>query len=146
MECLRIAGVEYSGGDFEKRVLTAKIKYGGTILMKMEEKDLEELGDQSFMPKIEIKELSMDEVKLPEGWETFGPVACMNCHNTEGLTTRYFELNVPAENMLVEQEIKRMMKETFGVKNYGHIGGGEREILTSSECPKCKSNDIFEDF
>ncbi|MEW5897203.1 MAG: UPF0158 family protein [Nanoarchaeota archaeon] len=105
-----------------------------------------ESEDKNFMPKVEIKELSKDEVKLPEEWETFRPVACMNCHNAEGLAIRYFELNVPAENMLIEKEIERVMKEKFEVENYGTIGGGDKVILTASECPKCKSNEIFEDF
>ena len=104
-----------------------------------------ELEDNSFMPKIEIKELKA-EVKLPEEFEGFGPVACMECSNKEGLKTRYFELNVPSENMLIEKEIKRIMKENFGIGDYGCIGGGEKEILTRSECPKCKSKEIFEDF
>ncbi|MBI2548733.1 hypothetical protein HYW21_05270 [Candidatus Woesearchaeota archaeon] len=105
-----------------------------------------ELEDKSFMPKIEIKELKPDEVKLPEEFEGFGPVACMKCNNKEGIKTRYFELNVPSENMLIEKEIKRIMKENFGIGDYGCIGGGEKEILTGSECPKCKSKEVFEDF
>ncbi len=105
-----------------------------------------ELEDKSFMPKIVIKKLKADDVKLPEEFGDFGPIECMKCKNKEGLKTKYFELNVPAENMLIEKEIKRIMKETFEIESYGHIGGGEKEILTSSECPKCKSTDIFEDF
>jgi len=105
-----------------------------------------ELEDHSFMSKIEIKELNADEVSLPEEFENFGPVACMKCNNKEGFKTRYFELNVPSENMLIEKEINRIMKEKYGVEEYGCIGGGEKEILTSSECLKCKSKEIFEDF
>lgn len=104
------------------------------------------LEDNNFMPKIEIKELRPDEVKLPEEFEGFGPIACMKCNNEERFKTRYFELNYPVENMLIEKEIKRIMKEKYDVEDYGHIGGGEKEILTSSECPKCKSKEIFEDF
>ncbi len=104
-----------------------------------------ELEDKSFIPNIKIKELSIDEVKLPEEWETFGPVTCMNCHNKEGLITRYFELNVSNENMLIDKEIKRIMKEKYGIDDYGCIGGGDKEVLTASECPKCKSTHIFED-
>ena len=48
--------------------------------------------------------------------------------------------------MLIEKETERIMKEKYGIQDYGHICGGEKEILTSSECPKCKSKEIFEDF
>jgi hypothetical protein len=102
-----------------------------------------ELEDKSFMPKIEIKELNSNEVILPQGFKDFCPAACMKCNNKEGFKTRYFELNYPSENMLIEKEIKRIMKGDYWIKDYGHIGGGEKEILTSSECQKCKSKDIF---
>lgn len=105
-----------------------------------------ELKDKSFIPKIEIKELMPDEVKLPEEFAGFGPIECMKCNNQEGIKTRYFELNVSSENMLIEKEINKIMKEKFGIKKYGHFGGGDKEVLTCSECPKCKSNEIFEDF
>lgn len=105
-----------------------------------------ELEDKSFIPNIEIKELKSDEVKLPKEFDGFGPVACMNCNSEEGFKTRYFELSYSSGNMLIEKEIKRIMKETYGLEDYGCIGGGEKVILTSSECQKCKSANIFEDF
>lgn len=105
-----------------------------------------ELEDQSFMPKVEIKELKPSEVKLPEEFAGFGPIECMNCKNSEGIRIRYFELSVLSENMLIEKETKRIMKKKYGIKNYGHFGGGDKEILNSSECPRCKSDKIFEDF
>ncbi len=105
-----------------------------------------ELEDKSFMPKIEIKELKPEEVKLPEEFEGLGPVACMRCNNKSGLKTRYFELSISNENMLIDKEIKRIMKEKYKIEDYGTIAGGDKEILTCSVCPKCNSTDIFEDF
>lgn len=104
-----------------------------------------ELEDKSFLPKIEVKELRKDELKLPEEFKSFGPIECMKCKNKEGFKTRYFELSHPNENMLMDKEIKRIMKDNYGIEYYGHISGGDKEILTCSECPKCKSKDIFED-
>ena len=105
-----------------------------------------ELEDESFMPKIEIRELNAKEVKLPEEFECFGPVECMNCKNNAGFKIRYFELSISNENMLIDKEIKRLMTEKYGIKDYGTIAGGDKEILTSSKCPKCDSSEIFEDF
>jgi len=105
-----------------------------------------EIEDKSFMSKIEIKELKPSEVKMPDGFEGFGPIECMRCKSREGFKTRYFELSHPNENMLIDKEIKRIMKEKFGLEDFGHFGGEEKEILTSSECTKCKSKDVFEDF
>lgn len=105
-----------------------------------------ELEDKSFIPRIKINEVKKEEVNFPEEWEDFGPVACMSCNNKESFKTRYFELNVSNENMFIDNEIKTIMKKDFKVEHYGHLGGGEKEILTSSECSKCKSKEIFEDF
>lgn len=104
-----------------------------------------ELENQSFMPKIGVQELNSDDVEMPEGFEHFGPVECMNCGNTEGLTTRYFELSTPINNLFTEKAINKIMTEDFGIESYGYMDVGEKEILTSSECPKCKSRDLFED-
>jgi len=103
-----------------------------------------DIEDKNFMPNIEIKELEPYEVKIPEEFEGFGSIACMKCNTQDGFKTRYFELNVSNENMLIDKEIKRIMKTKYNVENYGHLSGGKKEILTVSECPKCKSGKIFE--
>jgi hypothetical protein len=105
-----------------------------------------ELEDKSFIPKIEIKELKPNEVKLPEGFDGFGPVECMNCKNKKDFKTRYFELNISNDNLLIDNEINKIMEEKYKIKDYGHISGGEKEILTVSECPNCKNTNIFQDF
>ena len=56
------------------------------------------------------------------------------------------DIELEDKSFMPKFEIKRVMKESFGIDDYGCIGGGEKEILTSSECPKCKSKEIFEDF
>ena len=105
-----------------------------------------ELEDMSFMPKIEVKELKPEEVKFPPEFRGFGPIECMKCKNKDGIKTRYFELSHLSENILIDKEIKRIMKENFKIENYGCLSGGEKEILTASWCDKCKSNELFEDF
>ena len=46
-----------------------------------------ELEDKSFIPKIDIRELAKDQVKLQDEWKTFGHVACVRCNNKEGIRT-----------------------------------------------------------
>lgn len=105
-----------------------------------------ELKDKSFIPKVEIKELKTEEVKFPDDFGSFRPIVCMNCNNKDDLKTRYFEVNVSNENLFVDNEINKIMEEEYGLKNYGHISSSEIDILTYSSCPKCKSDEIFEDF
>ena len=78
-----------------------------------------ELENQQLIPEIEIKEMTRDEIKnLPEELKGFGPFACLNCHNKEGLKARWFTLSIAPENILVEKEIQRIMKEKFDINHH----------------------------
>jgi hypothetical protein len=106
-----------------------------------------ELENQQLIPEIEIKEMTKDEIKnLPEELKGFGPFACLNCHNKEGLKARWFTLSITPENILVEKEIQRIMKEKFDINHHGNFGGGEQEFLTAARCPKCSGEAIFWDY
>lgn len=106
-----------------------------------------ELENQQLIPNIEIMELNQDEIdNLPEEIRDFGPMGCLNCNNEEGLMARFFSLNVPQENVLIEREVKRIIKEKYGINQFGVSSGWENELLTVSKCPKCGSEDIFWDY
>ena len=106
-----------------------------------------ELENQQLIPEMEIKEMSGEEIKnLPEELKGFGPFACLNCHNKEGLKARWFTLSITPENMLVEKEIQRIMKEKFDINHHGNFGGGKQEFLTAARCPKCGGEAIFWDY
>jgi len=106
-----------------------------------------ELENQHLIPEIEIKEMSMDEIKnLPEELKGFSPFACLKCHNKEGLKGRWFTLSISPENILVEKETQRILKEKFNINHHGNFGGGKKHYLTATKCPKCGSENIFWDF
>lgn len=104
-----------------------------------------ELENQQLIPAVKINELRGSE-DLPKEIKGFGPAACLNCRNEEGLKTRFFLVNVAPENTLIEKETKRIMKEKYGITHYGNFTGGEKELLTASKCPKCGNEDIFWDY
>ena len=83
---------------------------------------------------------------MPEDTKGFDPAACLNCNNKEGLKARFFLINATTENALIEKETKRIMKEKYGIEDYGHYVDGEKELLTASKCPKCGSEDIIWDY
>lgn len=85
------------------------------------------LVNQQWIPKIEVNELKKDEIELPDEFEDFGPAACVKCHNKKGIQGRFFVVNHPAENELVERETRRIMKKRFGIGSYGCISGGKQE-------------------
>ncbi|MDP2926218.1 MAG: UPF0158 family protein [Nanoarchaeota archaeon] len=105
------------------------------------------LENQKLIPDIEIKVLDNDEIeKFPTELKDFGPMACMNCRNEGLILSRFFSTNCDIENMMIDEEIKRIMKEKYNTKNYGVSSTGKETILTYARCPKCGSEDIFWDF
>lgn len=106
-----------------------------------------ELKNQQLIPKIEIKEMTRDEIKnLPEELKGFSPFACLKCHNNEGLKAQWFTINVTPKNRLIEKETQRIMKEKFNINHHGNFSGGEQEFLTAAKCPKCSGEEMFWDF
>ncbi|MFH1431914.1 MAG: UPF0158 family protein [archaeon] len=108
-------------------------------------KDIE-LSNKGFMPEIEIRKIDADKIEMPDGFDGFGPARCLNCNTRKNIVKRFFEVNIPSENMLIEKEIERIMKKKYGIENYGHLCGGKKEILTAARCSKCKSDEIYWDF
>ena len=91
--------------------------------------------------------MSRDEIKnLPDELKGFSLLACLKCHNKEGLKARWFTINITPGNKLVELETQRILKEKFNITHHGNFGGGEQEFLTAAKCPKCGSEEIFWDY
>jgi len=105
------------------------------------------LENQNLVPNIEIKELSEEEkTQLPDEIKDFKPYACLHCHNKKGMNARIFSINISPENMLIERETERIMKEQFGITHHGGWSGGKQEFLTASRCPQCGCEEIFWDY
>ena len=104
-----------------------------------------ELENQKLILPIKIGELK-ELGNLPEDLEGFKPVRCMNCKNEGRLKARFFLINTAPENLFIEKQTKRIMKEKYDINHYGHFTGGEKEMLTVSKCPKCGSEDIVWDY
>lgn len=105
------------------------------------------LENQMLIPDIKIEELEKDEIeKFPEELKDFGPMACMNCDSHYGFKARFFNINQDIENMMIDDEIKKIMNEKYGIKDYGVSTTGKECILTYAKCPKCGSEEIFWDY
>jgi hypothetical protein len=105
------------------------------------------LENQRLIPDIKISEMNKEEIeKLPAESKELLPMACLNCENEGHIPSRFFLLNHDNENMMIDEEIKRIMKEEYGINNYGFMATGKELILTYAKCPKCGSEDIFWDY
>lgn len=98
------------------------------------------------IPKVEIKELNREEAEnVIDELKDFWPITCMNCNNKKNLKQIFFLLNVPVENALIEEEVKKILKEKYDFEHYGYYVG-ERTVIVSSKCPVCGSEEIFWDY
>lgn len=96
---------------------------------------------------MEANELGGDAVKkLPEDAASFKPRACLKCGNEQGLKARWFKLNAPVENMLADREARRIMRDKYGVQEYGFSAHPEGNFLTAAKCPRCGSEATFWDY
>lgn len=102
--------------------------------------------NQSVIPKIEIKELNRVEAeKVIDELKHFSPLACMECDSKKGLKQRFFLLNVPIENILIEKEIKRILKDKYNFEHFGYYIS-RKTIVVASKCSNCGSENIFWDY
>jgi hypothetical protein len=105
------------------------------------------LTTQRLIPDIDIRELTDDEIRaLPREITEYGPVRCMDCQNEKGLVRRLFLINVSPENILIEQETRRIMEEKYHVAHFGWWSGKTPTILTVSRCSNCRSEHVIWDY
>ena len=100
----------------------------------------------SIIPRVEVKELNKEEAEMViDELKDFWPVACLKCDNKKGLKQRFFLLNVPIENAMIEKEINKILKEKYDLKHFGYYMN-EKTVIVASKCPVCSSEDIFWDY
>ena len=105
------------------------------------------LEDKGLIPIFEIKELSKGESNLiPEEWRNFAPFGCMNCNNKEGIEAKIFLVNIEIKNALIDNEIRRIMKDLYNINDYGILSDNNKTFIIASRCLKCGSEEIFWDF
>ena len=106
-----------------------------------------ELEDDSFLPEMKIRELTEEEIKnLPREILDFAPQGCLDCDSEAGFKSRFFRPDVEPENALIDKQMQEIMKEKFNILSYGETGDDEGTLLSSSQCLKCSSFDVVEDY
>ena len=113
---------------------------------------------KKYLEEVEgsLRELSMseyDEILKKAGWDTWGPIGCMDCDNEEGISLRCFAVKGDLEPRTLEEE--RMLFNA--VKEFSKIPGLDEDdtggmfledyfIVDIPTCGKCGSHNIFSDF
>jgi hypothetical protein len=86
-----------------------------------------------------------DTKSIPDEMLALMPKSCNNCKNTEGLSPLYFKSNVSIENVLMENELRKILLEK-GIENFDFLGKMKKDLISACKCPKCESSNIEWDF
>lgn len=90
--------------------------------------------------------IKIDPSKLSEEILEFGPEGCMECGNEDDIFLDYF-LVTPDFN--TEKEFNEVLKEVklqLGFKSFTEIGSEfEGQLISVCKCPRCGSEEIFQD-
>ncbi len=106
--------------------------------------------------KESLEELSKDkynEVLRKEGWDSWGPVACMECGNEENIAVKHFAVKGDLEPRTIEEEdmLFSAAKEFSKIpgldrQDMGALFIGDYFVINVPSCGKCGSHQVFSDF
>jgi len=93
---------------------------------------------------IRLKEI--DPLKLPRQLLEFAPIACMNCGFDGHISRRFFKVLSDVNSQEEYSKLGSVVKKKLGydsfTEHYCDIGF----LISVCRCPKCGSEEIFEDF
>ncbi len=93
---------------------------------------------------MEIKEINSSQI--PKEILNFSPLECMNCGFNGVIPRRFFSVKPSIKNENEYNGFCLLLKEKFGFESFTQTGYGDAELIIVRRCPKCNSDDIFEDF
>ncbi len=135
-ELIAETNLSNSFNDYRKKI------FSDTLINWMGKNSIS-LPGQVLIPKIEI--IIADKKSIPDEMLALMPKSCNKCKNTVGLSPLYFKSNVSIDNVLMENELKKLFLEK-GVEHYNFLGETKKDLLSTCKCQKCGSTDINWDF
>ena len=98
------------------------------------------------MKGINVKKVETDDlIEIREILGSFGADECMKC-GSKDTKAMYFIVNKEPQTQKEEEILDRIMKDDFGIDDYGVFFTGEKTIITTAKCQKCGSQEMFWDY
>jgi hypothetical protein len=117
-------------------------KYSSNAIINWLNKNSINLPGQNLIPKIVLDEI--ESSKIPDEMSSYQPKQCYSCGNQMNFIVRYFKLNVPSLNILIENEVNLQLKEK-GFEKFIFLGKNNKDLIAVTKC-KCGSEEIDWDF
>ena len=93
---------------------------------------------------MELIEINSSEI--PEEITDFSPIECMSCGYDGHILRKFFTVKPKINNEKEYNELCLLVKEKLGFESFGETGYDDVYLITVCRCPKCGSEEIFEDF
>ncbi len=93
---------------------------------------------------IQLKEIEASE--LPDEILDFAPIECMDCGYDGHIPRKFFLVEPEISNESEYNELRALIKNELGYDSFGETACDVGYLITVSRCPKCNSENIFEDF
>jgi hypothetical protein len=84
---------------------------------------------------------AVEPKSIPEEMRAFVPIACNSCGNSAGFIVKYFKTSHPCENLMMEKEASELLLKE-GLRRFSFLGRERKEMMATSICPQCQSEDI----
>ena len=93
-----------------------------------------------------MKLIEIDSLKIPKEITDFNPIECMTCGYDGYIPKRFFAVEPDVNNEKEYNELCLLVKKELGFESFEETGFGDAHLITVCRCPKCGSEEIFEDF
>jgi len=93
--------------------------------------------------------MKLREIKssgIPKEITDFSPIECMDCGYDGHIPQRFFAVEPRVNNENEHNELRLLVKKELGFESFGNTGYDDIDLITVCRCPKCGSEEIFEDF
>ena len=88
----------------------------------------------------------IDPGKLSEEVVEFGPIECMKCRFDGHIPKSFYLVESKIDNEDDYKELCRTVKKELGYESFSEASCESGYLITVCRCPKCGSEEIFEDF
>ena len=118
-------------------------KYSKNALINWLAKSGINLPGQKLIPEIKLAEVEPGAV--PDEMKSFVPIKCNACQTSSGFIVTYFKTSINCENLLMENEARRLVHEQ-GYTYFHFLGSAKKDLIATSKCHHCNSSELEWDF
>jgi hypothetical protein len=93
-----------------------------------------------------IELVKIDKSTLDSETLDFSPIACTDCDFHGPFKIEYYLVSSDIETEQQQEELENIINTKLGFKTFTEMSAEQGHIISVCRCPKCGSEEIFQDF